>query len=419
MEFIDVGVGWSDERDSFSAGKIAAKKAFESIGEKRGVASLIFSSTQYDLKQMLEGAKSVIGSVPQIGATTKWGISNEGFHERSVVVSVIASDLLDFSTAASKDASVDPFKAGRKAVEEALGKIKTNPYSEVEDAKLIARYKPFIIFTITDTVTSTSGMHGGGVIDESILKGVCDLVDVGSSVVGGAAGEDGAYKFKETFQFCDWEVYSDSFVCGVMASKLKFGIGVRHGFRPVKGASALITRAEKRVIHELNGKPADEVYASISGLDLERLKEKRPVLGLYDPIGEFYWLKACFQVKGHSLVVNAPVKENACVNVMETNKGDQIKSTGDSLREALTNAGGERTPEKVAFVYIPNCTGRTNLLGEEASKQLTEVSKMVGKETAVVGFHTYGEHGAPRNSVCGFHNLTIPTLVIMDEPIYE
>lgn len=419
MEFIDVGVGWSDERESFSAGRIAAKKAFEGIGEKKVVASLIFSSTQYDLKKLLEGAKSVIGNVPQIGATTKWGISREGFHERSVVVSVIASDLLDFSVAVSKKASIDPFDAGRKAVDEALSKIKMNPYREIEDLKLIGKYRPFIVFTITDTVTSTSGMHGGGVIDESILKGVCDSTGVGSPVVGGAAGEDGAYRFRETFQFCNWEVYSDSFVCGVMASKLKFGIGVKHGFNPVKGASALITKAEKRVIHELNGKPADEVYASISGLDSEKLKEKRPVLGLYDPMSGFYWLKACFQVKDHSLVVNAPVKENSCINVMDTTKEDQVKSTKESLMEALTNAGGEKTPEKTALVYIPNCTGRTNLLGEEAVKQLTEVSKIVGKETGIVGFHTYGEHGAPRNGVCGFHNLTIPTLVIMDEPIHE
>ena len=223
-------------------------------------------------------------------------------------------------------------------------------------------------------------------------------------VIGGATSEDSTYTFSKTFQFCDWKTYSNAFVCGVMGGRLKLGIAVKHALTPMKGTSMLITKAGPRTIKELNDKPAVEVS--------KKLGLKPPgLLGLYDPMGDFYWLKSWYAIEGENLVVNAPVTPNSCICSMETTKNNQIKTAGVVAQEAVEDSNAL----KIGAVFAVNCVGRHRACGEDAIKQYEEIRKSVGDKAVIGGFHGYGEHGAPKNCITGFHNMTLPLLVVSDE----
>jgi hypothetical protein len=406
MNYLQAGIGWSNVADPYVAGSSAAEKAMESLKGENANIAFIFSTTDYDLNKMLNGARSVIGNIPQMGASTKFTINNTAIHEKSVTVMVVSSEYLNFGVSVHEEASKNPYMAGRDAIIKALDQISLNPYRGMVNPKTPFQNNPYAIFTLTDTVAATPGKHGGGVIDKHILNGISSISGTGIPIIGGAASEDSVYSFMKTYQFCNWKSYSDSCVCGVLSSRLKLGMGVKHAFVPKKGTAMLITKAGERTIEELNGRPAGKVVAE---MDLSPPGS----LGIYDPMGDFYWLKSWKTIEGQTLVVNAPVASNASVSAMEATKEDQIKAAGIVAKEAVTNSRAS----SIGLVFAVNCVGRHRACGEDASRQFEEIKKVVGNDAVIGGFHGYGEHGAPKNCVCGFHNMTLPLLVIADELI--
>src|SRR5438045_1409189 len=94
---------------------------------------------------------------------------------------------------------------------------------------------------------------------------------------GGAAGDDLA--MKRTVVGMSGQVHSDAILVAVIFSKAPIGVGVCHGHEPVT-RPLKVTRARGNVVHEIENRPAWDVWrdetaavAARSGLDPHRLAE--------------------------------------------------------------------------------------------------------------------------------------------------
>ena len=75
---LKANVAWSTNEDSFTQGKETAKKAVVGLGETK--VAFLYTSVDCDIKKVLEGAKTELGTAPIIGCTSSAGIiTPDGF----------------------------------------------------------------------------------------------------------------------------------------------------------------------------------------------------------------------------------------------------------------------------------------------------------------------------------------------------
>src|SRR2546427_1648390 len=107
---------------------------------------------------------------------------------------------------------------------------------------------------MSTTVLRVDGLNGAGeTLVTEVLKGARSF----QQVVGGAAGDDGA--FQATYVGGRGRVAKDSAAALHAFSKKPWGVGVDHGLQPTT-ARMRVTRATHNVGHQLDGPPALQVY---------------------------------------------------------------------------------------------------------------------------------------------------------------
>lgn len=401
---IKVGVGQSRNDDSFKAGEEAAKDAVGDMGEKPTL-SLIFSSARFDLNEMLKGVRSVIkGSV--IGCSTAGELTGEGVANGSVAVMSISSDDIKVGLGVGEDISKNPRYAGQMATSSAIGALGedlragSHIFIKTKSGKF-ANISPHSMLILPDALS------GGGA---DVVRGITDVVGLHFPVAGGSPGDD--LQMKKTYEFCNDSIYSDSIVSALLTSDLATGIGVRHGWHPV-GRSMIVNRSEGGRVYSIDGKPAIKCYEEFFSREIQEEALGREFtkhsLGIPACEGEYRLRWPIIKKEDGSLICAAEIPEDSVVRIMSGDEDSAIKAAEESARDAMINAG---EPEEVAACIVFDCISRRQLLGEHANKQIEAIRGVVGRDTPLIGFETYGEQAPTFGGPVGFHNQTIVIYVI-------
>ena len=69
---LKANIGWSTEADNFEAGRASAEKAVVDLVQTK--VAFLYTSSDNDVKKVLEGAKEELGTAPIIGCTSSGGI---------------------------------------------------------------------------------------------------------------------------------------------------------------------------------------------------------------------------------------------------------------------------------------------------------------------------------------------------------
>lgn len=69
---LKANIGWSTEANNFEAGRASAKKAVVDLVQTK--VAFLYTSSDNDVKKVLEGAKEELGTAPIIGCTSSGGI---------------------------------------------------------------------------------------------------------------------------------------------------------------------------------------------------------------------------------------------------------------------------------------------------------------------------------------------------------
>ena len=392
-----VGVGYGD--DSFAAGVSACQDAISQLeGGAKPNAIIVFASSKYDQKKMIDGVRSVSGDALLVGSSTAGEISTEGPIERhSVVVMALASSDVQFYGSVSLAVSENAHLAGKKVAEDVK--------KQAGDA-----LKTFIM--LPDV------LKGNGA---EIVRGVLDTLGEHFPVVGGASGDD--FQFKQTYQYLNGEIYSDSVVGLGLTGDFKIGIGVKHGWIPV-GAPMKVTKSEGTVLHEVNNKPAISIYEDYFGAEEAAVlkTESLAKLAITYPLGlkvegsDELLIRDPFTVDANgSITCAAEIPEGSEIRLMIGSIEDAVRVAHLAAQNALEQLEGVKP--KAAIIF--NCIARNKLFGKRSGEEISAIQEVIGRDVPLIGFYTYGEeapmNGEVRNiNKCNsaFHNETVVITVL-------
>ena len=251
---LQVGTSFSKNTDHERAGSEVIESALKNANLKAEEISLavVFSSIAIDQEKMLKGVNRALSGKPVIGCSTAGEITDTGVQEKSVVAMVIKSDAIKFSEGYGEHIKQDALKAGKQFAQQIKDKgpdIKT-------------------IMMMPDVLAGSGS---------AIVSGVQEVVGKNFIIVGGAPGDD--YLFKQTYQYVNDKLLSGG-ISGVgLSGNFSMGIGVRHGWMPI-GDEREVTKAEGAILHELDSKPAAEIFTVKSPLiGTEPIKTERDEKG--------------------------------------------------------------------------------------------------------------------------------------------
>ncbi len=396
-----VGVGIND--DSYAAGVNACQEALNEICTKSTDAKcmpdlcIVFSSIKYDQEKMLQGVRSVAPHTLLIGCSTAGEIVTTGpVKQRSVSVMMIKSDKIKFYAGVGENIAASPKAAGKMAADE----VKKQSAGALN---------AFMMFPDV--------LAGNGA---DIVRGVQESLGEHFPVVGGAAGDD--FEFKKTYQYLNDKVYSGVIIGLGLVGDFKIGIGVKHGWIPI-GIPKTVTKSAGSVLHELDGKPAIEIYDDYFGDAAAELRtETLAKLAITYPLGiktegsEEMLIRDPITVDEHgSITCAAEIPEGSEVQLMIGSREEAVKVAKEAAGKAMEQLGGAKPEAVVIF----NCIARNKLFGDRGGEEITAIQEAIGSEVPLIGFYTYGEQAPIGGEVVNinkcnpaFHNETVVICVL-------
>jgi hypothetical protein len=380
--------------DAYTAGREATKKALAEVPGKPDML-WVFASARYDQRKLLEGVASVAAGMPVIGCSSNGEISIPGLSLKAVAVLALVADCIRFHPAQVEHLSKDSYASGARLGEKLQG--------------LDCRYLQIF----------SDGLGGNA---DQIIQGMKSRLGDGIKIAGGAAGDGGI--FKQTFQYSNDHVLSDSIVAVGFEGDFAFSTSVACGWFPV-GVAKKVTRSSGNVVYELDGQPALQVYEKFLGKHANRL----PAVGVEYPLGllgphedledsSYFLCRATMGVdrKTGSITFAGEVPQGALVKMTMGSETDIIQAVAEAAQSAMEELqGGDpaaaAVKPKVIFMY--SCMARKIVLGSKTAEEISAVRKAVGNDVPLIGFYTYGEY-APvgKHGHSHFHNETATMTII-------
>ena len=206
---------------------------------------------------------------------------------------------------------------------------------------------------------------------------------------------------------------------GFYGESLKVGHGSKGGW-DIFGPERLVTRSDGRVLYELDGRPALELYKTYLG----DLASGLPATGLLYPLAlrpndgsgsENSQQQVVRTILGvneedQSMTFAGEIPEGVLAQLMKANF-DRI--IGGAQQAALMTRRGN--PDLVDGLAIAvSCVGRRWLLGERIEEELERTLDVLPEGTHQVGYYSYGEISPVTVGSCELHNQTMTLTTIAE-----
>jgi len=368
--------------------------------------AILFADINQDLNSFMRGFRSE-GHTRVIGCSSYGLLGSDG---ASVAYGIKSEDLLMglSSVKVGKNPRGNGVNLAERAVAN-IGKDKNTSrifarYSAIVSnmPEKIAVMKPYYhILLFTDPFQSC---------DEEIIRGIHTKVQRLSPLFGGAAyGRDG-----DSALFCDRRIIKGGAAMALIATTRSIGYGCENGLMLRSRKPYIVTKAKDRVVYEINGKRAIDVYSEITNLSAEELlKEKYLVnrtsveypFAVFDNEGK-KWMKAPFTANEDGSITF--MTKMAIGNILFTarsTKSSIIKSAEAAVKKAL------RRVEEPEVLLIFDCHQRNLFLKQELKMEKDAIAK-ASKGIPFIGFYTMGENLSTANVPMDHLNGTIVVVAI-------
>jgi len=379
--------GFSTNADTATAVDESLRMASKPLQGRTPSLGIVFASPRHDLAAALGAAKRAVPAATFVGCTTAGEITEQGLTRGGLAVMLLSSAemLLDLKTA--KDVKASPRQA---AVE--LGRGFAETAGKASDRGLSA----------SSTVLLVDGLNGAG---EELVSELLGTTRRFQQVVGGAAGDDGA--FQATRVGNAESSATDAAVALHVFSAKPWGIGVDHGLRPTTDRMQ-VTKAVKNVVHAIDGRPAFDVYkqhAAKRGTTLAPESAGSFLIG--NELGIYFFDKlhrarAPLSVGADgSLTCAGEIPQGASVCILDGEPDSMVAAAGRAAQEARKSLNGNQA----AAVLLFDCVCRGMILNGQFSREI-EAVRGAFPGVPVAGFLTYGEIARFKGHMDGWHNTT-------------
>ena len=349
---LQVRQGLSTNPDVYEAVRDLAAQ----IQQPNTQVSLIFFSDEYDPQQLGQALKEHLpGTV--IGCTTAGQLTETGFQRGGMSGASLASDELS-----AIPYLIHPLSSQAEQVAQIA--------KDVQE-RLSLTELPAFGFLLVD---------GLSMQEEPLISSLyMALGDV--PIIGGSAGD--SLKFKQTFVYYDGELFQDAAVFTLFLTTLPFHIFKHQHFLP-SATRLVITKADpdNRLVQEINGGPAAEVYAQLIGTTIDQLNS---VVFSQNPlmlrIGNDYYVRSIFNVEPDgSLKFLCAIDPGLVLTIGQGNSA--LESLNRDLEKVKKDIGEP--------VVIIGCDCILRRLEMEEQGIDDSIGKLMAR-SKVIGFSTYGE----------------------------
>lgn len=378
-------VGQSVDPSESDAVREVVKKIQAKLGQAEPQAGILFCPEAYDHRLTLSAIGRAFPDMDLIGCTTDGILSSEsGFESDALVLMVFASDVAEIRAGRGRGTSLDSRRTGREAAEGAAAKLER--YGDEKRFAII----------LTDPLNAGVSELDSGI--ESVLGSCFPLFGAASSAHS---------KKRQTFQFYNDEILTDSVVLLLFAGDLRFSSGIQGGHSPMS-KKVRVTSAEKNVLYTIEDEPALAYFQRYIGTDHSLFMNY--CLAVFEEGREGYYVRSapfCDPSQG-SVTLNGIVPEKALIQIGTADKGTCLRSCQASLQRALMDYG-LGWPEAALFF---SCAGRKMMMGTRVVQE-AEIVKSHLKGIPYAGFYAYGELAPMRPGTRSlFHGTTFVTLLI-------
>lgn len=362
-------VAWSIDKDSYTQGKESAKKAVVDLVQTK--IAFLYTSVDSNVEQVLEGAKSELGTAPIIGCTSSAGIIvPDGFisSENGFAGILALGDPEMEVGVASSPRGKDPRETGRKVAIEAMKNAKKSD------------------------VPSYCYMVASPAEEEFYIKGIEDVV--GRIPIFGGSAADNTVEGKWSI-YTNNEIFPDGVAVAFFYTDKEMKNEYTGEYHETTNSGVITKIKGNRTLVEIDGEPAIKKYAKWTGNKLEALEGNNLLvttitapLGVKDRLGDLVAIRhPMFGNKDGSMNIGANLAVNTAVIQMEASVDELINSTGKTMK--VLNK--EMDTEIGAYLLV-HCGGRRLGIGD----RIDEVVKQLKKEAKGVPFitiFTFGEYG--------------------------
>jgi hypothetical protein len=247
-----------------------------------------------------------------------------------------------------------------------------------------------------------------------LVKGFKKHLPEGVKITGGLAG-DGEL-FEKTLVCCDGPPQAGQVAAiGFYGSRFKVGYGSLAGWVPF-GTNRLVTKSKGNILYELDGQPAIDLYRSIlkeESLELSSARFHFPLEIWSDDDRSQSLVRTIVAVdeKDNSLIFAGDVPEGYRARLMKVNFNRLMEGADGAARASSCNGNGSPP-----LALLVSCVGRKIVLKQRTFQELEAVQEVLGKDTTLTGFYSYGEI-APfaQGQDCHLHNETMTITTFYEE----
>jgi hypothetical protein len=381
------------------AAKEASAQALRTLRGQTPKLAIVFASVSYaDVEQAARAVRSVIGDAQIVGGTSGACVFNgDQVAARGVSVVLVGGDDVEVET--------------RTAPLGSHTYVETVPAAErVAQAADRAAQRGFGHFAC---LVFAPGISVDG---EALVAAVRKGAGARAQLAGAVTGDD--FTMDRCKVLFGDELSDDCVVITGIFTRTPVGIAARHGWEAV-GPVRTVTRAEGIYLHELDGRPAVDVWVE----DARRAGATPPddpkELALY--LANHYELgladDSMPRIKvaqdKRELVVRAPwairsdgaihlsasVSDGAHVRVLHATRGDLLRASSEAAASAVLRAGS-----RVSGALVLACSGRLAVLGDSFAEEPAGIRRAV--DAPIGGACVFGEIARNLRDMDAFFNTT-------------
>ncbi|MDF2156738.1 FIST N-terminal domain-containing protein [Algoriphagus sp. CAU 1675] len=361
-----VGIGASNQTNSFAAGKEAAMQAMEQGGIDRPDFALIFCGGKHSPEEFLKGVNEIIPDTPKAGGSS-FGIITDsfiGYDGFEVGVTIFSSDKIRFEIFSQGGLNENEYEAGQGLGQKLQGALKDDSRglwvfydSSKQQNPPMLNFATPLFAALEQYLPSDLAVAGGGFLSDMMLS--------------------------STYQFVNNEIYSQHVVGILVSGECKMETAILHGCQPCSDYIT-ITKANGPLVIEIDNQPALEMIDELLGPD-HGVKFKdfamNVTLGVNrgDKFGDFkesdYANRLTLAVDEGSkaLVMFEPdLTEGTEVQLMRRNMEP------DYVEEVIEEVNKKLSGSDPVYAFYINCGGRAKPFSGVNFEDAAEVQKAIG-----------------------------------------
>lgn len=285
--------------------------------------------------------------------------------------------------------------------------LKEEPNSKEAGKKLVAKLSKGglrHIFVLAD---------GHAVNGSQLVEGISSGIPNTVFITGGLAGD--ASRFEKTIVGIDHTLYEgEIIIIGFYGESLKFGFGSVGGWDPF-GIERVITQSKDNVLYSLDDTPALDLYKNYLG----EFAKDLPGSALLFPLAIRPDRKSESIVR---TILKIDVEKKSLIFAGDIPQGwyaQLMKANFERLIEGASMAAAsccQMVDEKADLAILVSCVGRKMVLHNRTDEELEAVKDILGRETIIAGFYSYGEISPTALSANSqLHNQTMTITTIKEK----